>query len=75
MLNQVKNQLKVPILTDVHEPCQVPEAAKVFNMLQLPANDHYQEHLKTTDRKQTSPLLRLIQALLVLCKHNSDRAP
>ena len=37
MLQQVKNQLKVPVLTDVHEPCQVLEAAKVCDVLQLPA--------------------------------------
>ncbi len=37
MLQQVKNQLKVPVLTDVHEPAQVLAAAKVCNVLQLPA--------------------------------------
>ena len=37
MLQQVKNQLKVPVLTDVHAPGQVFEAAKVCNVLQLPA--------------------------------------
>ena len=37
MLQQVKKQLKVPVLTDVHEPCQVLVAAKVCDVLQLPA--------------------------------------
>ena len=37
MLNQVKNRLKVPVLTDVHSPGQVLEAAKVCDVLQLPA--------------------------------------
>ena len=36
-LAQVKQQLQVPVLTDVHEPAQVPAAAAVCNVLQLPA--------------------------------------
>jgi 2-dehydro-3-deoxyphosphooctonate aldolase (KDO 8-P synthase) len=37
MLSRVKQQLGVPVLTDVHEPHQVPAAAAVCDVLQLPA--------------------------------------
>lgn len=37
MLQQVKEQLGVPVLTDVHEPQQVTQAARVCDVLQLPA--------------------------------------
>ena len=37
MLKVIKNILKVPILTDIHEIYQANEAAKVCDMLQLPA--------------------------------------
>lgn len=36
-LAEVKQQLQVPVLTDVHEPCQVQPAAAVCDVLQLPA--------------------------------------
>ena len=36
-LAQVKHQLQVPVLTDVHEPWQVQPAAAVCDVLQLPA--------------------------------------
>jgi 2-dehydro-3-deoxyphosphooctonate aldolase (KDO 8-P synthase) len=36
-LQQVNHQLQVPVLTDVHEPWQVPAAAEVCDVLQLPA--------------------------------------
>lgn len=36
-LQQVKQQLQVPVLTDVHEPWQVQPAAAVCDVLQLPA--------------------------------------
>ena len=36
-LAQVKHQLQVPVLTDVHEPAQVAAAASVCDVLQLPA--------------------------------------
>lgn len=37
MLKRVKEQLGVPVLTDVHEPQQVAQAARVCDVLQLPA--------------------------------------
>jgi 2-dehydro-3-deoxyphosphooctonate aldolase (KDO 8-P synthase) len=37
ILQQVKQQLNVPVLTDVHEPGQVPPAAEVVDILQVPA--------------------------------------
>lgn len=36
-LDRVKRQLKVPILTDVHEPAQASAAAEVADIIQLPA--------------------------------------
>ena len=37
MLREIKDILKVPILTDIHETFQTNEAAEVCDMLQLPA--------------------------------------
>jgi 2-dehydro-3-deoxyphosphooctonate aldolase (KDO 8-P synthase) len=37
VLERVKRELNVPVLTDVHESDQVPEAAKVVDILQVPA--------------------------------------
>ena len=37
MLKEIKDILKVPILTDIHETNQANKAAKVCDMLQLPA--------------------------------------
>ena len=37
MLREIKSILKVPILTDIHEPYQASEAAEVCDMLQIPA--------------------------------------
>ena len=37
ILARVKRELGVPVLTDVHEPAQVPVAAKVVDILQVPA--------------------------------------
>ena len=37
MLEEIKSILKVPILTDIHEVNQASEAAKVCDMLQIPA--------------------------------------
>jgi 2-dehydro-3-deoxyphosphooctonate aldolase (KDO 8-P synthase) len=37
ILAKVKAELKLPILTDVHEPAQVPAAAEVADILQIPA--------------------------------------
>ena len=37
MLREIKDILKVPILTDIHESFQSSEAAEVCDMLQLPA--------------------------------------
>jgi len=37
ILKQVKEQVGVPVLTDVHETAQVAEAAKVVDVLQVPA--------------------------------------
>src|SRR5918994_4834261 len=36
ILDRVKKELGVPVLTDVHEPDQVPVAAKVVDILQVP---------------------------------------
>jgi 2-dehydro-3-deoxyphosphooctonate aldolase (KDO 8-P synthase) len=37
ILGKIKNDLKLPILTDVHEPAQVAAAAEVADVLQIPA--------------------------------------
>ena len=37
MLKEIKRQLNVPIVTDVHETCQVKKAAEVADILQIPA--------------------------------------
>jgi 2-dehydro-3-deoxyphosphooctonate aldolase (KDO 8-P synthase) len=37
VLERIKKELGVPVLTDVHEPDQVPIAAKVVDILQVPA--------------------------------------
>ena len=37
MLREIKNILRVPILTDIHETYQASKAAEVCDMLQLPA--------------------------------------
>lgn len=37
ILEKLKDELHIPILTDVHQPEQAKEAAKVCDMLQLPA--------------------------------------
>lgn len=37
ILSEVRNTLRVPVLTDIHEPWQAYEAAKVVDILQIPA--------------------------------------
>lgn len=37
ILRKIKNELDVPVLTDVHEPAQVDEVADVADVLQIPA--------------------------------------
>src|SRR5215218_7108788 len=37
VLDRIRKELGVPVLTDVHEPEQVPVAAKVVDILQVPA--------------------------------------
>ena len=37
VLAEVKARVKVPILTDIHEPCQAARAAEVADALQIPA--------------------------------------
>ncbi len=37
ILGRVKDRLGVPVLSDVHEPSQVPDAAAVLDALQIPA--------------------------------------
>ena len=37
LLSKVKQKYQVPILTDIHEPYQAKEAAKVADILQIPA--------------------------------------
>ena len=37
VLERVKRELGVPVLTDVHEPAQAPVAARVVDVLQVPA--------------------------------------
>ena len=36
-LGQVKEQLGLPVLTDIHEPAEVPQVAAVADCLQIPA--------------------------------------
>src|SRR2546421_10201267 len=37
VLQRVKDELAIRVLTDVHETQQIPEAAKVVDILQIPA--------------------------------------
>jgi len=37
ILAQVKNEIGVPVITDIHEPWQVEKTAEVADMLQIPA--------------------------------------
>ncbi len=37
ILEKIKNEFKVPILTDVHDPSQVKSASEIADILQLPA--------------------------------------
>src|SRR5881275_750395 len=37
ILKKVKDEIHIPILTDVHEAADVPEVAKVADVLQIPA--------------------------------------
>jgi 2-dehydro-3-deoxyphosphooctonate aldolase (KDO 8-P synthase) len=37
ILHKVQQQVKVPVLTDVHEPVDVPRVAEVVDVLQIPA--------------------------------------
>ena len=37
MLGQIKKELGVPVVTDIHESCQAEPAAKVVDILQIPA--------------------------------------
>jgi len=37
ILEEVKNTFGVPVITDVHEPCQAKPAAEVCDIIQLPA--------------------------------------
>ncbi len=37
ILEEVKNTFNVPLITDVHEPCQAAPAAEVCDIIQLPA--------------------------------------
>jgi 2-dehydro-3-deoxyphosphooctonate aldolase (KDO 8-P synthase) len=37
IFSEIRETLKVPVLTDVHEPAQCAEAAKAVDILQIPA--------------------------------------
>src|SRR5439155_17284388 len=37
ILDRVKKEVGVPVLTDVHEPSQAADAAKIVDVLQVPA--------------------------------------
>ncbi len=37
ILHKIQQQVKVPVLTDVHEPMDVPRVAEVVDVLQIPA--------------------------------------
>jgi len=37
VLAQVKDEIGVPVITDIHEPCQAEKVAEVADMLQIPA--------------------------------------
>jgi len=37
ILGQVRREVGVPVLTDIHEPWQAPQAAEVADVLQIPA--------------------------------------
>ncbi|OMH36174.1 3-deoxy-8-phosphooctulonate synthase [Motiliproteus sp. MSK22-1] len=37
LLEEIKTQFKVPVITDVHEPCQAAPTAEVADIIQLPA--------------------------------------
>ena len=51
ILEQVKRQVNVPILTDVHETAQVAPAADVVDVLQVPAFLARQTDLLLKDRR------------------------
>ena len=37
VLREVRERVGVPVLSDIHEPCQAEEAARVLDVLQIPA--------------------------------------
>ncbi len=37
LLNEVKNEFNVPIVTDIHNPCEASMAAEVADIIQIPA--------------------------------------
>ena len=57
VFEEIQNQFKVPVITDVHEPGQCDEVASVVNMLQIPAFLCRQTDLLQTAAKTDKPVM------------------
>ena len=57
VFEEIQNQFKVPVITDVHEPGQCDEVASVINMLQIPAFLCRQTDLLQAAAKTDKPVM------------------
>ena len=57
VFEEIQNQFKVPVITDVHEPGQCEEVASVVNMLQIPAFLCRQTDLLQAAAKTDKPVM------------------
>ena len=57
VFEEIQNQFKVPVITDVHEPGQCDEVASVVNMLQIPAFLCRQTDLLQAAAKTDKPVM------------------
>ena len=57
VFEEIQNQFKVPVITDVHEPGQCDEVASVVNMLQIPAFLCGQTDLLQAAAKTDNPVM------------------
>ena len=57
VFEEIQNQFKVPVITDVHEPGQCDEVASVVNMLQIPAFLCRQTDLLQSAAKTDKPVM------------------
>jgi len=56
ILGQIKKELTIPVLSDVHEPSQVEKAAEVLDIIQIPALLCRQTDLLTEAAKTLKPV-------------------